>query len=161
MSANIWGGQIFKKQLAKLDALKESSTGKPTKNKIFGIFTEAGGWECTFRGRNVKGWDKKMDEKKKETYHASEGQTKVVLFLRRVPLFSVIYGVYTPESTSGHLIPPDLFLRDIRLDKFHNILAPTVRGEGDKTRSAPFHLPLPVSCGRRGAERGGERQDWS
>lgn len=97
MSANIWGGQIFKKQLAKLDALKESSTGKPTKNKIFGIFTEAGGWECTFRGRNVKGWDekKKLDEKKKERYHASEGQTKVVLFLRPVRLFSVIYGVYT------------------------------------------------------------------
>lgn len=99
----------------------------------------------------------KWMKRRKEDIRLQRARPKVVLFLRRVRLFSVIYGVYTTESTSGHLIPPDLFLRDIRLDKFHNILAPTVRGEGDKTHSAPFHLPLPVSCGRRGAERGGER----
>lgn len=68
--------------------------------------------------------------------------------------FSVIYGVYTTESASRHLIPPDLFLSNIRLDKFHNILAPTVQGEGDKT-GFPSLLPLPVSCERRGWGMGG------
>lgn len=93
-----------------------------------------------------------MAKRKKESYPWG-GLTKVIFCLHRVPLFSVSYGVYTTESTSRHLIPPDLFLCDMRLDKFHNILAPTVRGQSDKKHSALFHQPLPVSWGRRGKER--------
>lgn len=141
------GNKYLKNKWPNLTPWRIFFSSKPTENKIF---TDCGDWEFTFRSRKVRMKKTWLKKRKKVTLM---GLTKVVLFLRCVPLFSVSYGVYTTGSTSRHLIPPDLFLCDIRLDKFHNILAPTVRGQSDKTHSAPFHQPLLVSWGRRGKER--------
>lgn len=127
---------------------------------MFGIFTEAGGWECTSRGRSVKGWDKKKKWMKKRKKDLRLERARAEWSSLSAPPRPAL-----PRSSpvclrhSGHIWPSHtdgfISLGDIRLDKFHNILAPTVRGEGDKTRSAPFHLPLPVSSGRGGGKGGG------